>query len=303
MEERRFLTRRAAIREFGRRESVVDHSWEMRPMTRREVDWAVDLAEAEGWNPGLGDAEAFFAQDPGGFLMGLVDGEPAGCLSAVSYGPRFGFLGFYIVLPSFRGQGYGVQLWEQGMARLTGRVVGLDAVVAQQENYRKSGFVYAHAQFRFEGVTGGGGAAPEIFPLSAVPFENLCRYDATLFPAERPAFLAPWTRSPHSVGRAWLEDGELRGYGVLRKCRRGYKVGPLFAETPPGAEMLLDQLLGSVPPGEPFFLDVPEPNGAALALVRRRGMEAVFETGRMYVGKAPTVRLEGIFGVTSFELG
>ena len=108
---------------------------------------------------------------------------------------------------------------------------------------------------------------------------------------------------PHSVGKALWEGGALRGYGVLRECRRGYKVGPLFADTPSGAETLLDQLVGSVPPGRPFFLDVPEPNGAALALVRRRGMEMVFETGRMYVGKAPVVHQEGIFGVTSFELG
>lgn len=283
---------------------MAESTWEIRSMTRKEMDWAVDLAAAEGWNPGLEDAGAFFATDPEGFLVGLLDGEPVGCLSAVSYGASFGFLGFYIVLPPFRSKGYGVQLWERGMGRLAGRVVGLDAVVAQQDNYRKSGFSYAHPQYRFEGVTGGAEApGPDVCPLSSVPFEALCRYDGTFFPANRRAFLAHWTHMPHSVGKALWEGGALRGYGVLRECRRGYKVGPLFADTPSGAETLLDQLVGSVPPGRPFFLDVPEPNGAALALVRRRGMEMVFETGRMYVGKAPVVHQEGIFGVTSFELG
>ena len=42
---------------------------------------------------------------------------------------------------------------------------------------------------------------------------------------------------------------------------------------------------------------------AARLLVERHGMTPVFETARMYTGTAPTLPLERIFGVTSFELG
>ncbi len=38
------------------------------------------------------------------------------------------------------------------MARLGARTVGLDGVVAQQENYKKSGFVLAHRNVRHGGV-------------------------------------------------------------------------------------------------------------------------------------------------------
>ena len=38
------------------------------------------------------------------------------------------------------------------MARLEGRVVGLDGVVDQQANYQRSGFVLAHRNIRFGGV-------------------------------------------------------------------------------------------------------------------------------------------------------
>ena len=48
---------------------------------------------------------------------------------------------------------------------------------------------------------------------------------------------------------------------------------------------------------------VPGTNPAALDLTRRRGMEEVFETARMYTGEPPGVEDSGIFGVTSFELG
>ena len=35
----------------------------IRPMRRADLDIAIDWAAAEGWNPGLDDAEAFLAAD------------------------------------------------------------------------------------------------------------------------------------------------------------------------------------------------------------------------------------------------
>jgi hypothetical protein len=52
-----------------------------------------------------------------------------------------------------------------------------------------------------------------------------------------------------------------------------------------------------------FFLDVPGINRDAIALAEDLGLTPVFETARMYTGKIPPLRLERIFGVTSFELG
>ena len=97
-------------------------------------------------------------------------------------------------------------------------------------------------------------------------------------------------------------DG-LRGYAVGRPCRVGVKIGPLFADDPSVAQALFDALCASVPAGASLYLDVPEPNGAAVELARRAGMTVVFETARMYAGRAPDVPVERVFGVTTFELG
>ena len=43
-----------------------------------------------------------------GFFVGERDGVPIGCVSAVRYGPGFGFLGLYIVKAKHRGQGFGL---------------------------------------------------------------------------------------------------------------------------------------------------------------------------------------------------
>ena len=122
-----------------------------------EIAIAVDWAAAEGWNPGLADAACFATVDPGGFLIGELDGAPAATISCVNYDARFAFLGFYIVRKDLRGRGHGLRIWNAAIAHAGARVIGLDGVVAQQENYKKSGFSLAYANVRYGGTV----AAPD----------------------------------------------------------------------------------------------------------------------------------------------
>ena len=273
-------------------------------MTRAEVDLAMDWAADEGWNPGIYDAEGFYQADKQGFLMSKLNGEPIGCISAVAYDERFAFLGLYIVKPQFRGQGFGIQLWNAAMAHLgSDRNIGLDGVIAQQENYQKSGFQLAYRHIRYQGM--GGGIAPpdiDIVKLSAVSFEELIAYDRSLFPAERPSFLRHWIQQPESAALGIPREARLVGYGVIRACRTGCKIGPLFADDPQVAEGLFQALVAQKP-DVPVFLDTPDANPAAIALARRHGMKPVFETARMYSKEIPQLTINRVFGVTSLELG
>ena len=276
----------------------------VRTMRREELDTAIDLAAAEGWNPGLHDATAFWAADPEGFLVAEVDGEPAGCISAVSYEGGFGFIGLYIVLLHLRGHGVGRLLWAAGNERLTGHLVGLDGVPAQQDYYRRKGFTLAWQNARFGGAADpAGDASPEIVPLQSVDAETLRADDRRVFPAARDAFLDTWTSQPDATGLAWWEQDRLRGWGVIRPARDGHKIGPLVADGPTIAESLYDALTGAVPAGDPVYLDVPLPNDAARGLAAAKGLTPGFETARMYTGAPPDVELERVYGVTTFELG
>lgn len=273
----------------------------VRRMARAEVDLALEWAAAEGWNPGLHDAQCFHAADPDGFFIGEHDGEPVACISAVAYGHALGFIGLYIVAPAFRGRGFGLRLWQAGIAYLGDRNIGLDGVVSQQANYRRSGFQLAYRNVRFQGV-GKAHEAAGVVEVSAVPFQQLADYDAQLFSATRPQFLTQWFDQPEGAALVALEGGRVRGYGVLRACRSGYKIGPLFADDANIADDLY-RALAARAPGEVVFLDVPEPNDHAMALAARHGMTNVFETARMYTKAPPAIRVDRVFGVTSFELG
>lgn len=269
-----------------------------------DVGLPIDWAAAEGWNPGLADAHCFAAADATGFFAGWLDDEPVATISVVKYGKTFAFLGLYIVRAPYRGRGYGYALWKHALATATGRNVGLDGVVAQQENYRKSGFALAWRNIRYRGLRGS--EAPldaRVVPLSRFPFEDVARYDRAFFPESREAFLRAWFAQPGARAMAVEQAGRLAGYGVIRPCRSGFKIGPLFAEDGGCAEALFHALTMRVPAGSEVFLDVPEPNRAAVALAERHGMTPVFETARMYTGRAPKLPLGQIFGVTTFELG
>ena len=281
-----------------------DNTYRIRTMTRQEVDTALDWAAAEGWNPGLSDADCFYATDSRGFLIGLRGDDPIATISAVRYDDSFGFLGFYIVKPEYRGRGYGIQIWKAGLALLNGRTIGLDGVVAQQDSYKKSGFALAYRNIRYQG-TGGGHVPddPEIVPLSEIPFAELNAYDQPFFPGNRQQFLRCWIDQPQSAALGIRRNGRLAGYGVLRLCRSGYKVGPLFADGAELAEELLLALQARVPEEAPIFLDTPEVNSAAVALAKRHNMTVSFETARMYRREGPDLPISRLFGVTTFELG
>ena len=278
-----------------------DSEFSIRQMNRAEVNLAIEWAAIEGWNPGLHDAKCFHATDPEGFLIGYLGEEPVGCISVVAYDANFGFLGLYIVRPEFRGQGLGLKLWQAGIARLGNRNIGLDGVVGQQDNYRKWGFCLDYRNIRYEGL--GKPANPSgMADLSAVSFDRLLAYDSRMFPVPRDRFLRCWIRQPQATGHAVIRDGTLAGYGLIRPCRHGYKIGPLFADDENIAEDLF-QALAAQAPGAAIYLDVPQTNAAAVILAERHGMQKVFETARMYTRQPPAVPIGSIFGVTTFELG
>jgi len=276
----------------------------IKTMRRKEVDIAIEWAAKEGWNPGRHDAECYFEADPNGFFIGMLGEEPIATISAIKYGRTFGFIGFYIVKPEYRNRGYGIQIWNAALKYLEGRNIGLDGVVAQQSNYKKSGFKLAYRNIRYEGIVD-----HQVFPasdivnLNELPFDIIDSYDAFFFPENRSKFINTWISQDNCHSLGIMQNGKFSGCGVIRGCRVGYKIGPLFADNPELAESLFMALTSKAKTGKPIFLDVPEVNQSAVILAERCKMKVSFETARMYKNEVPDMPLHRIFGVTSFEIG
>jgi GNAT superfamily N-acetyltransferase len=268
------------------------------------VHWMRDV----GWNPGLNDAETFFAADPDGFFVGELDGKPIATVSGVRYDDAFGFIGCYIVSERFRGQGYGLAIHEAARAHLHGCTQGGDGVLENVEKYKRIGRAFAYRNARYEGVKRDThpGQNRDVLEAREIPLAHIEALDAACFPAKRTAFLKAWLHQSGAHGLALRDQNDnltVRGYGVIRPCFRGWKIGPLFAMDADAADILFEQFIQRIPDGDPFVLDVPEPNSAAMDLVHRHGMKEVFATARMYTGLFPKVNLDWTFGITTFELG
>jgi GNAT superfamily N-acetyltransferase len=278
-------------------------SYDIRPMSRSDLDMALGWARDEGWNPGLDDAEPFYTQDPRGFLMGWLDDEPIGCISVVKYGRDFSFLGLYIVRPQYRGKGYGKGIWDAGIASASDRTIGLDGVVAQQDNYRKSGFVLAHRSARWSGVIDRAGVGdPKVRSVVSADLPSIEAFDRRCFPASRTPFLSAWLDSGARHSMCYVDNDGVRGFGTIRRSVDGYKIGPLFAESPQVAEPLFYTLAARAS-SSPVVIDVPATNEGAVEMVRRAGLASSFETARMYRGPAPAQAVGLTFGITTLELG
>lgn len=273
-------------------------------MNKNEVTIAIEWARKEGWNPGLHDAQCFYQTDSNGFFVGKLDGKIVAMGSAVIYDEQFAFCGFYMVDPIHRGKGYGLALTKERLAYIGSRNAGIDGVVHMLEKYTRIGYKLAYHNARYQGenlhpIIKKNGA---ITLLSHINFEQLCTYDRQYFPAHRDSFLSCWINQVGGNSLGYIEQNQLKGYGVIRPCYQGFKIGPLFAEDPKIANELFTHLIHYAC-GEPIYLDIPECNPYAVDLVSRYHLDKVFETARMYLKAPPNINMEHVYGITSFELG
>lgn len=264
-------------------------------------------AKEEGWNPGPYDADVFYETDPQGFVGYYFNNELIAGGSIVSYNGDFGFMGLFIVKPAYRSNGIGRALWYQRRNMLLSRLkegatIGMDGVVEMQPFYKQGGFNIAFRDERYERK----GEAFEINEhISSIGNEDISAildYDKECFRYERPQFMKPWLEMEGSKTFKYKLDGQLKGFAVVRKLQKGYKVCPLFAENAAIAEELYKACL-NVAIGSTLIMDIPVTNTEAVDLMKKYNANYIFECARMYHGTPPDLPINKIFGITTFELG
>ncbi len=278
-------------------------SFHIRRMIPTDVDIAIEWARLEGWNPGLHDATSFYQADPNGFFIGELDGEAVAVGCAIVYDDAFAFCGLYIVSPTYRGQGYGLALTKARLAYCGDRNIGIDGVLENVTIYERIGYRQYYQNIRHEFTAADAPARHAcIQSIEQVDLDTLSHYDRQCFPADRKAFLNTWVHQADALSLAWVEDGEVKGYVVRRRCHEGHKIAPLFADDLVIAEQLLLACQEGVS-GEALIVDIPDTNRAAKDLAEAHQMVPIFATARMYQKGLPELAYDKIFGITTFELG
>ncbi len=276
---------------------------EFRTATQDELKTILNWAAEEGWNPGLEDAAAFWQADPEGFFVATVDGELAAAISVVTHTADFAFLGLYIARPAFRGQGIGYGLWQHALTHAGARVVGLDGVPDQQDNYATSGFELFSATTRFTGEV----TARESDSVRLAAPEDvaaLIDLEAAASGVRKPAYLAAWF-APAESRQTWvMQDADgVAGFCTARRCCEGVKIGPLWAQREKDAVALMAHVAATM--GGPVTLDVPDTSASLKALCLALDLTPGFATARMYRGTPVPIgdASGGYFAGSTLELG
>ncbi|MGL5035264.1 MAG: GNAT family N-acetyltransferase [Microcystaceae cyanobacterium] len=297
-------------------------TYHIRLMTEADQSLVSHWAQREGFCPGVGDVNIYRKTDRTGVWIGMFNDRPVGCIAGVRYDQNYGFIGMFIVDPVFRGRGYGVALWQRAIDYLENvACVGLEAALERVNDYANWGFTPAYYTRRYglfaivrqtcirptDAID-----LPANFRLVSgeqVPEEVVQIYDARHEITPRPLFLREWLQHPEGNVMVILDDrGYCRGYGRIRPCLlkddttpKAWRIGPLLADQPEFAGVLLDTLLSDRP--GPVLIDVPAVNTIATELLEERGFQLQLLNVRMYKGKAPAIPLEDIYGLASLELG
>ena len=267
----------------------------------------VKWAEEEGWNPGFFDSEVFWKTDPDGFYGYYANENLIAGGSIVSYNGLFGFMGFFIVKPNYRSVGIGRKLWYQRRDMLLSRLnkgasIGMDGVVSMQSFYKKGGFEISFRDERHEKIGTAYNIDGRISAIEEHDFESILNYDVKCFGFPRSQFIKLWLKQPYIKTFKYRDEDRLKGFAIVRKAVKGYKICPLFADNEDIAEELYKACLNSSV-GEPFYIDIPIINSASVAMTKKYNTTYIFECARMYFGQAPNIEIDKVFGLTTFELG
>ncbi len=250
--------------------------------------------------------------------MGWLGNTPIGCIAGVRYNASYGFIGLFLVIPDQRGNGYGVELWKHALNHLIDLpCIGLEAALDRVSDYSQWGFKHSSVTTRWQCI--GNGDSSFNFITEHIDLEGLMiledkdipsnvvqSYDAMREPSPRPHFLADWLNHPAGKVLALVDaNGRCHGFGRIRPCLlkegEGWRIGPLLADTPKLAGLLLIHLLRKH--SGVILLDTPGLNPFVKALLDTLGFEKLSNTIRMYKGDQPPINMHDVYGLACLELG
>lgn len=276
----------------------------------------------EGW-PGIKNVlAAAYANDQEGFYLLEKDGDKIASISAVTYPEiKFAYIGFYLVIKSMRGQGYGKFLINKAMeyTAVNRRVsaFGLNCVETTVSMYQSYGFQVVTTD-KFWKFTKSDSALKDFVDASVLKINtldqellaDLIKYDASVLKAQRKEFLPSFLLKPGTMTLISQNDGIIDGYGVLSvrdpvipESFTSYRIGPLYADNADTAYAILRQLLSILDVNESVYLETPGNNYAAAELIQSLGF---IETGfqpKMFKGQVPDFDVARMFCYSSIAIG
>lgn len=268
----------------------------IRTLRLRDIERALALTRAAGWNQTRDDWERLLVLEPQGCFAVESEGEVRSTTTVVCYGRELAWIGMVLTDPEYRRRGFAELLMERALKLVDERgmaAVKLDATESGARVYRKFGFCEECAVERWERL-------PDV--IEAGEEFGYCPdhgYDRARFGADRAALLLHLALE----GAASL-TGE--GYAMGRPGFTAAYFGPCVARSSDAARRLLRWFLAAHS-GEHVFWDLFPENEAAVEIAREFGFAPVRRLTRMTLARgarAGTIHNHAdVFAIAGFEFG
>ncbi len=282
----------------------------IRTMHATDLDAAMRLKSAAGWNQRTADWQRMMHLEPEGALVAVHGDRVVGTTLACTFG-TIGWIAMVLVDAEHRRQGIGTRLVRQAVEYLDRRGIQtqrLDATPLGMPVYQQFGFEPEYELARLTGMpelarsVTFGTAFPEVEGANASQLRAIAALDQQVTGTFRQRLLERlWTEDPQSM-RVVHRDEQLVGYATARPGDPARQVGPMVAlNQQAGTALLLDAL--SRYRGEPLLVDVPRANGWAIDCLLQTGMCETRTLVRMRRGAAVVDTPAQIWAGTGPEKG
>jgi len=259
-------------------------------MVEDDLAGADDLRRLVGWNQTPDDWRRLLRLEPNGCFVAIQDGQVVGTVTTTTYGKELAWIGMMLVHPERRRQGIASGLMGQALDYLKNagvNCVRLDATPAGRPLYEKLGFVEEWNLTRYQrpAQTQPDPTEPKFSggrPLADDDWPIVAELDASAFGASRLALLQS-IREGASAALVWPDQGQIKGWGLLRPGANSDYLGPLACSSPEGLWPLITGLL-RMANTRPVIWDIPDQNHRALKFAQGFGFKPLRPLARMRFG-------------------
>jgi GNAT superfamily N-acetyltransferase len=232
----------------------------IRSMQLKDVEYAMKLSGAEGWNQTEKDWKLFIEGPQNICVVAEYNKKIIGTTTAINYSNQMAWIGMVLVAKEYRGQGVSKSLLTNVLKKLESfKCIKLDATPEGQHVYKKFDFKdeYLITRMVTPSMKNLSSEDDEILPepIQLKHIREIIILDELVFGADRTQLIESLIKEyPY---KAWLlkRNNSVAGFTLGREGNKCHHIGPVFASNINDVKILIKRALKALT-NQPVIMDV-----------------------------------------------